>query len=226
MTDSAEQPRYLQLARVLKPHGIRGDLRIQVVTNFPERMIDLEKIYVGPAPESYRASKEGLKAYRVTKSHRDKNDQWLIHLRGIDSREAADTLREMQLFVALEDAVPLQTDEYYLFQLMGLDIYDATDNRLLGKLTDVLETGANDVYVVRGETFGEVLIPALDDTIQQVDLAAGTVVMRLPNGLLPEDSTTDTNEDYSRVWLSHPQLNLLHRLTPHARVRFPVPRAI
>ena len=191
MTDSAEQPRYLQLARVLKPHGIRGDLRIQVVTSFPERIAGLEKIFVGPAPESYRASKEGLKPYRVTKSHRDKNDQWLIHLSGIDSREAADTLREMHLFVALEDAVPLETDEYYLFQLMGLDIYDAADNRLLGKLSDVLETGANDVYVVRGETLGEVLIPALEDTIQEVDLVAGKVVMRLPNGLLADTPDTD-----------------------------------
>lgn len=194
MTDSAAQPQYLQLARVLKPHGIRGDLRIQVVTSFPERMIHLEKVFVGPAPESYRASRVGLKAYRVTKSHHDKNDQWLIHLRGVDTREAADALRDMHLFVALEDAVPLEADEYYMFQLMGLDVYNAADKQLLGKLVDVLETGANDVFIVRGELYGEVLLPFIEGAIESVDLAAGKIVMHLPDGLLPDSGDTDESD--------------------------------
>jgi 16S rRNA processing protein RimM len=197
MTESADQPRYLQLARVLKPHGIRGDLRVQIVTNFPERMIDLEQIFVGPAPESYRADRVGLKSYRLTKAHRDKNDQWLVHLRGIDTREAADAFREMYLFVSIEDAVPLEADEYYLFQLMGLEVYNAADDELLGKLSHILETGANDVFIVRGESRGEVLIPSLEDTIQSVDLAAGKIVMRLPEGLLDaaKPDTSDEDED-------------------------------
>ncbi|MBX3063600.1 MAG: 16S rRNA processing protein RimM [Anaerolineae bacterium] len=183
----AETPKYLQIAKVLKPHGIRGDVRVQVLTGYPERMIDLEKVFIGPAPESYRASKQDLSRYQITRAARDKNNQWLIHLKGIDDRDAAEPLRDMYVFVAIEDAVPLEENEYYLFQLVGLQV-QTTEGEALGKLTDVMETGANDVFIVKGEAYGEVLIPVIDGVIQNVDLEAQIVTVALPDGLLsPEE---------------------------------------
>jgi 16S rRNA processing protein RimM len=194
MPATPDQPPYLQVARVLRPHGIRGDLRVQVITSFPERLLKLKRVFVGPAAESYRAGRQALQAYSVTRAHHDKNDHWLIHLGGVDSREAADKLREMLLFVALEEAVPLEENEYYLYQLIGLEVL-TVDGQPLGKLIEVLETGANDVFIVRGETYGEVLLPVIDGAIQSVDLEAGQMVMHLPDGLLPDASTDDASTD-------------------------------
>jgi 16S rRNA processing protein RimM len=192
-SDLPPPPKYLQIARVLRPHGVRGDLRIQVITSFPDRMNERPNVFIGPAPDSYRATREGLKAFRITRAHRDKGDQWLIHLSGIDDRDAAEAFRTMSVFVPIEDATPLQDGEFYLFQLMGLAVV-STDGKALGTLTQVLETGANDVLVVKGEVYGEVLLPLIDGVIQQVDLPGRTITVHLLDGLLPDESTPDEVE--------------------------------
>jgi 16S rRNA processing protein RimM len=86
--------------------------------------------------------------------------------------------------IPLEDAVPLEDDEFYLYQAIGLDVYtDEGDH--LGHVVDILETGANDVYVVQGQR-GEVLLPAIDDCVLDVDIAAGKMTVHLLDGLLPD----------------------------------------
>ena len=86
--------------------------------------------------------------------------------------------------VPREEAIPLEEGEYYYFQLVGLTVETESGERL-GRLAEVLETGANDVYVVRGPR-GEVLLPAVEDVIRQVDLESRRVVVRLLPGMLPE----------------------------------------
>jgi 16S rRNA processing protein RimM len=86
--------------------------------------------------------------------------------------------------VALEDAVPLEDGEHYLYQIIGLRVETETGD-VLGTLTEVLETGANDVYIVDSPQYGEVLIPATDETILDTDIQAGRMVVKLPDGLLP-----------------------------------------
>lgn len=179
-------PQYLMLARILRPHGVRGDVRVQVVTSFPERMTELDTVFIGPAADTPLSSRQPMTGYRVVRAKHDKADNWLLHLDGINDRESAEPLRNLCLFVALADAVPLEENEYYLFQLIGLDV--VTDSgQPLGKLVNVLETGANDVLVVHGERYGEVLLPLLDGIITSVDLAAGTMTVTVPAGLLPEE---------------------------------------
>jgi 16S rRNA processing protein RimM len=180
-------PQFLMLARILRPHGVRGDLRVQVVTGFPERMTELDNVYIGPATDGPLSSRTPMSSYRVERAKHDKADNWLLHLHGVDDRESADPLRSLCIFVALEDAVPLEQDEYYLFQLIGLHVV-AHDGQPLGKLVDVLETGANDVFVIRGEPLGEVLIPLLDGIIVAVDLPGGVMTVNVPPGLLPENT--------------------------------------
>jgi 16S rRNA processing protein RimM len=180
-TRQSSKPQFLILARVMRPHGIRGDLSVQVVTDFPERMSHLDMVYVGPDPEEPRR----LKPHHVTSVRRAKKDQWLLHIDSIDSREDADTLRSQYICVSLADAVPLEDDEVYLYQVIGLQV-QTTDGENLGRVTDIIETGANDVYVIKGEAYGEILLPAIAGVIRDISVETGVMTVQLLAGLLPD----------------------------------------
>jgi 16S rRNA processing protein RimM len=174
-------PHYLVLARVLRPHGVRGDLSVKIITDFPERMGNLDVVYLASDPNDPK---------RVTEQHviwarRAKNDQWLLHLKGVEDRDSADAFRSQFILVSLKDAVPLEDDEVYLFQVMGLEVH-STDGENLGRVVDIIETGANDVYVVRGDAYGEVLIPAIPSVVLNIDVPAGIMHVQIPPGLLPD----------------------------------------
>jgi 16S rRNA processing protein RimM len=172
-----EPPRYLLLGRVLRPHGVRGELRIEVLTDYPERILPGLIVNIGPDPAVDDAHK-----YEITKV-RTHQQYLILQVDGVDDRDAADVLREQYIMVALEDAIPLDDDEFYLFQAIGLAVY-TDDGESLGAVVDVLETGANDVYVVQGPR-GEVLLPAIDECIVDVDIDAGKMTVHLMDGLLP-----------------------------------------
>jgi 16S rRNA processing protein RimM len=173
-------PRFLILARVTRPHGIRGDLRIQIMTRFPERLPELGAVYLGADPEDPAT----VRKMPVAWARRDNSEYWLLHLEGIDHRDAADAFRNQYVLVSLEDAVPLEEDEIYLFQVIGLEVR-TTAGIALGRVQDVIETGANDVYVVQGGPYGEVLIPAIQSVIVDTNVETGILTIRLPAGLVP-----------------------------------------
>lgn len=103
----------------------------------------------------------------------------------MQSREAADRLRGQYILVTLQDAVPLAEDEIYLFQVIGLRVL--TDQGVvLGRVVSVIETGANDVYVVQGERYGEVLIPAIESVVRRIDVDNGVMHITPLPGLLPD----------------------------------------
>jgi len=174
-----EDPKYLLLGEVLRPHGVRGELRVRLLTDYPERIDQMEHVYLGSGPDD-----ETPQTYDV--EHMRMNTPYgLLKLKGIDDREDADTLRSLFVMVDLEHAVPLEEGEFYLYQLIGLTVKQQ-DGQTLGQITDVLETGANDVYVVNSPRYGEVLIPVTDETIVSTDIAAGELIVNLPDGLLPD----------------------------------------
>jgi 16S rRNA processing protein RimM len=117
----------------------------------------------------------------------------LIRFREIADRTQAERFRGLFIMVRIEDAVPLDEGEFYLYQVLGLPVV-TEDGQALGVIHEVLETGANDVYVVRDGPYGEVLIPVTPDTIVRTDVAAGEVVVRLPEGLLPGTVVTDEED--------------------------------
>jgi 16S rRNA processing protein RimM len=108
----------------------------------------------------------------------------LMKLGGIDDRDAAEGLRGMLVQVPLEDAVPLEEDEYYYFQLSGMDVETDT-GEWLGRVADVVGAGAHDVYVVRGPR-GEILLPAIEDVILELDTDTRKMVVHLLPGMLEE----------------------------------------
>ena len=174
-----ETPEYLLLGEVLRPHGIRGELRLRLLTDHPERINDLEQVFVGRDP-----SEPGARPYEV--EHMRRNVEYgLLKLKGIDDRDAADRLRGMFIMIDLAHAVPLEEGEFYLYQIIGVTV-QTTQGETLGTIVDVLETGANDVYVVDSPTYGEVLIPDTEQTVTDIDIDAGIVTVELPDGLLPQ----------------------------------------
>jgi 16S rRNA processing protein RimM len=176
-----DSPQYLVLAKVMRPHGIRGELNLQIITDFPERLRTLEKIYLGTSEDGSGK----LKPYTVAGARPQKGATWLLRLTGIDDRDTAETLRNHYVFVSLADAVPLEEGEAYLFQVMGLRVV-TVDGRELGKIVEFIETGANDVYVVQGALYGEVLLPNIPDVIRQIDIPGGVMTVEPLPGLLPE----------------------------------------
>ncbi len=175
MPNQQPEPRYLAIGRIVRPHGIQGEVRMDIFTDYPERVAELPAVYVGPNRERYEVKRARLHKERL-----------LLHLDGVDGRDAAEMLRGLLVEVNLEDAVPLEMDEYYEFQLVGLQV-ETVDGTELGELIEILDTsGANDVYVVHG-FYGEMLLPATEEVIREVDLEAGVMRVHLLPGLVDFD---------------------------------------
>lgn len=175
----AEAPKFLLLGEVLRPHGVRGELRVRMLTDYPERMAQLEQVYLGAGVDDPNPTPYAVEHMRMNPPY------GLLKLHGIRDRDTADTLRALFVMVAMEHAVPLEEGEFYLYQIIGVTV-KLEDGTELGTITDVLETGANDVYIVDSPRYGEVLIPVTEQTIVRTDIEAGEVVVALPDGLLPE----------------------------------------
>ena len=121
---------------------------------------------------------------RVIASARWQKGMVYLRLSGIEDREAAAELRGRLLAIAESELEPLPEGQYYRFQLIGLAVV-STDGEELGRVTEVLSTGANDVYVVRGDR-GELLLPATDEVVREIDLEGGRMFVEALPGLLPQ----------------------------------------
>ena len=171
-------PRFLLLGEVLRPHGLRGELRTRLLTDYPDRIEELGQVHLAT-----EVTARDARIYTV--QHMRMHQRiGLLKLNGVDNRDAAELLRELKVLVAIEDAVPLEDEEFYLFQLIGLRVITG-DGCELGMVRDIIETGANDVYIVDSPKHGEVLIPATVETILETNIASGFLRVQLPDGLLP-----------------------------------------
>lgn len=170
----SEPPTHLIVGRVLAPWGYRGEVRAEILTDFPERFSSLKEIHVGPERVAFPVESARLHRGNV-----------ILKLAGIDDPEQAAALRGELLYVPLSAAVPLPEHHYYHHQIIGLEVW-TTSGHFLGHVTEILETGSNDVYVVE-QKGNEMLIPALAHVIEQVDLEHHRLVVTLPPGLLDED---------------------------------------
>ena len=172
------EPRYLVVGRVLRPHGVRGELRIGIITDHPERLVQHAHFYL-----AHPDSPEEAQRYSVEEIRRHKEIA-LLKLEGCDDRNAAEAFRDLLVQVPLEEAVPLEEGEYYHFQVVGVRV-ETESGEWLGQVVEVLETGANDVYVVRGPR-GEILVPAIADVVRILDLESKLMVVHLLAGTLAE----------------------------------------
>jgi len=162
-------PESLIVGRILAPWGIRGEVKVEVLTDFPERFAPQKVVHLNARPleiESCRPHKQHL----------------VVKLATIDSVEDAEKLRGQDLTIPSSELYPLPEGQYYTFQLIGLDVL-TTEGQYLGQVTDIMATAGNDVYIVEGEG-GEILIPAIEDVVKSIDLEEGKMVIEAIEGLL------------------------------------------
>lgn len=166
------EPMYLAVGFLRRPHGLRGELLMDVLTDFPERLKPGTSLYLG---DEYTPA-----TVATVRSH---NKGLLIHFSGLDSPEVAANYRNTWVFVRADDRPPLPEGEYYFHQLLGLRV-ETDAGQYLGQIAEIIETGANDVFVVRQDGFKDVLIPMIDSVVLEVDLAAGLMRVHPLPGLL------------------------------------------
>jgi 16S rRNA processing protein RimM len=167
------EPRYLVVGRVLGGRGLGGEIKIEIMTDFPDRFNSLQRVYLGEEARPYTVEKVRL---------RHDNRRVFLKLEECSDRNAAEKLRGQLVRVPMEEAMPLGEDEYYVYQILGLTAC-TTDGERLGVVREVLFTGSNEVYVVQGGG-QEILIPALEDVVLEVDLEKKQLVVELPEGLI------------------------------------------
>lgn len=151
---------------------------MRILTENREQLPKLTHIYLADSPQDQDAQKRPLKRFRFNKEY------GLLTLSGCEDRSDAERLRDKTVMIDAGQAAPLGAGEYYLYQLIGMQV--VADGVELGAIKQVLETGANDVYVVHSDTLGEILIPAHAETLVKIDFASQIVTMSLPEGLLAD----------------------------------------
>jgi len=158
---------------VLAPHGLRGELKCRIVTDFPERRFKRGSALLIDS------------VAHIVRSARIQGQTVLLRLADIPDRTAAETFRGKEVTIRREDAVKLPEGQFYWHQVIGLAVIDAATSEEFGRVTDIIETGANDVYVVHPPTGKEILVPAIKDVIVSIDPSEGRMLIRPLPGMLP-----------------------------------------
>lgn len=171
---------YMAVGHIVGAHGLRGEVKVELYTDFPERFAPGETLLLGV----------DLTEVEII-SVRPHKQNLLVYFDGVSDRTAAESLRNLWIFVPEADAAELADGVYWIHDIIGLRVLEE-DGRELGVITDVLATGANDVYVVRhnaGQSPAqELLLPAIPDVVSAVDLAQGVMTVHLLPGLLDAES--------------------------------------
>ena len=165
----------LQVGIITSTHGLKGQVKVFPTTDDRDRFLDLDKVLI--------QTRDG-DLVTVTVDRCSFFKQFVIlGFEGINDINDVEKYRRCPIMVTREDAVPLEEDEYFIADLIGLTLVDDT-GVTIGTLVDVIETGANDVYEVRTEDGGTILLPAIKDCILDVDLEEGIILVHILKGLM------------------------------------------
>ena len=171
------------IGQVVALFGVRGELKVRSLTDNPERFSPQKTVYLG---ENHRpCTIEHARPY--------KGEMLILKLSGIDDANTAETLRNVSLFLPVSQLAELPSGSYYQHDILGLTV-SLLNGRELGPIVDILETGSNDVYIIKGPDGKQILIPAIKDVVKQVDLQHHTMVIEPLPGLL-EPATGEEQEN-------------------------------
>lgn len=167
---------FFQVGIVSSTHGVKGEVKVYPTTDDMRRFKRLKDVIVDTGKERLTLEIEGVKFFK----------QFVIlKFKGIDTLNDVEKYRKATLYVTRENAVRLRKDEYFIADLMGLEVRDESDAKI-GVLREVLETGANDVYIIDLDDGRELLLPAIKDCVLEVDVEAGFIKIHILDGLLDE----------------------------------------
>ena len=164
----------LRVGVITTTHGVRGEVKVYPTTDDAERFLELEEIWLDTGKKRLPLKIQNVKFFK---------NMVILKFEGYDDINAVQAWRQKDLLVTREQAVELQEDEYFIGDLIGLHVEDEEGNAL-GVLRDVLETGANDVYLVSRPGEKDLMLPAIKDCIREVDLESGIMRVRVLPGLL------------------------------------------
>lgn len=164
--------RYLEIGKIVSTHGLKGQLRVEPWCNSPEFLCRFQTLY----------TEDGLTSYKVKRAAVQKN-MVLLTLDGIDTIELAQQLRGIILFIDREDA-QLEEGTYFLQDLIGLCVVDVDTGEKYGIITDVFQTGANDVYQITSDEKKEYLIPGVSEIVVETNLQRNIMKIRPIEGMI------------------------------------------
>lgn len=166
--------KYITIGKIVNTQGHRGEVRVYPLTDFPDRFKEMESVVVN--------SGERHRTLHIERVYFHKRFV-IIKFKEIKDMNDAEMLKGGLLQIDRHELVPLPEGSFYIFEIIGLSVYTESGD-YLGKVADVLQTGANDVYLVDRDEEGQVLIPALKKVVKKVDLEKGFMLVELPEGLL------------------------------------------
>jgi 16S rRNA processing protein RimM len=171
------------IGRIVAPFGIRGDLKVYLLSDVPNRFASLKGVYLGP----------DYTYHTIQNARPYKGEMILLKFADIHDATSAELLRQQDIFIPLELLAKLPPDSYYQHDILGLQVTTLA-GRDVGVIVDIIETGSNDVYVVEAPQKRQFLIPAIKEVIKQIDLARHKMYIDPLAGLL-DDSGIILEED-------------------------------
>jgi 16S rRNA processing protein RimM len=165
---------WIVIGKITSAHGVRGEVKAQLFLDDPEFLVDIESLFLEGRPGRQEI---GIKRLRLNRA------QAIVSIEGISDRTEAERLRGREISIPSDWLPGLEEDEYYVAQIIGLTV-ETVDGELLGEVAEVIFTGANEVYVVRGGPRGEILLPAIESVVQAVEVEEGRILVAVPEGLL------------------------------------------
>lgn len=164
----------LQVGVITQTHGVRGEVKVFPTTDDVNRFKKLKQVILDTGKETMPLEIQSVKFFK----------QFVIlKFKGIDNINDIEKYKRCSLYVTREHAVPLEEDEYFIADMIGMEVC-TEDGSIFGTLRDVIETGANDVYVIENAEHGEVLVPAIKECIRSVDIEKGQMMIHLMDGLI------------------------------------------
>lgn len=161
---------YLEAGKIVTTHGIKGEVKIMPYCDSAELLAEFDRLFIGKNHDEI-----------IVERARVQKNIVIAKLEGINTPEEAEKLRNKMLFMHRDD-LELDDDTYFIQDLIGMEVKDADSDALYGTIADVMQTGANDVYVVRGED-REYLVPAIADVVISTDIDSNIMTIRPLDGL-------------------------------------------
>ncbi len=181
---SADVTEWVTVGKVVTPFGLRGELKVRLLTDIPNRFAELKAVYLGP---------DHIQCL-IEKVRPHKGEIVVLKLEGIDDANIAETLRNFELAIPLSELSELPPDSYYQHDIIGLQALTLNE-RYVGKVVDIIVTGSNDVYIIKAADGREILIPAIKEVIKQIDLTRQMMYINPIGGLLDDKEALEGEEE-------------------------------
>lgn len=165
---------YIKIGQIVNTHGYKGEVKVYPLTDDPERFLQLEHVYL-------RQKDQSFVEYQVRRARLHQN-MAILEFAEIADMDRAIQLKGFYLELPESELRPLPEGRYYIFQIIGLEVYEAEEH--LGRIVDVIDNPANDLYLVETQQGKKIQIPAVKEIVQEIDLLSGRINVKLPLGLM------------------------------------------